>query len=77
MSLYDYERSIQISARDEPFYALLFTLMLRADDINADKLRRMWPEEWEELYQRYHAPGGLLKGETPYGKGPPTENDTT
>ena len=63
MSHYDYELSIQISARDEPFYALLFALMRRADDVNTEKLKRMWPDEWEELYQRYHAPGGLLEGD--------------
>lgn len=63
MSTYDYELSILISARDEPFYALLFALMRRADDENTEKLKRMWPDEWEELYQRYHAPGGFLEGD--------------
>ena len=63
MSRYDYELSTQISARDEPFYALLFALMRRADDVNTEKLKRMWPDEWKELYQRYHAPSGLLEGD--------------
>ena len=63
MSHYDYELSKNISARDEPFYALLFALMRRADDTNARILAQAFPEEWEELSQRYNAPGGFLEGE--------------
>lgn len=64
MSRFDYEASKEILEYGEPFCALLFALMRRADDINTAKFKRIYPEEWEELYQRYHAPGGFLEGET-------------
>lgn len=63
MSLYDYKRSAHITAQDEPFYALLMACMRQADTDNADKLRANWPHIWDELQERYNAPGGFLKGE--------------
>jgi len=63
MSLYDYRVSQEIAARDEPFYALLMAVMRKADTDNTAKLKAAWPDVWEELFQRYHAPGGFLEGE--------------
>lgn len=61
MSLYDYKASQGLE--HIPFYALLMAAMRQADTDNEEKLRRLWPEVWDELYRRYNAPGGLLPGE--------------
>lgn len=63
MSLFDYKKSQDIDACDYPFYAIIMAAMLRADSINADKLRAAFPETFEELQARYNAPGGRLEGE--------------
>ncbi len=63
MSLYDYERSKYIATQGEPFYALIMTAMRQADDQNIESLKHVFPEVWEELNTRYHAPGGLLPSE--------------
>ena len=63
MSRYDYRLSLNIAARGESFNALLFALMRCADTPNTEKLKEMWPDEWEELSLRYHAPGGFLEQE--------------
>jgi hypothetical protein len=64
VSLYDYRQSASLIRYDPPFYALIMAAMRKADTDNTKKLRAAWPEVWEELYARYHAPGGLLAGET-------------
>ena len=61
MSHFDYDRSIAMG--DEPFYALIMAAMRRADTDNAALLKAAFPEVWDELYARYHAPGGRLLGE--------------
>ena len=63
MSLYDYKASQQIAAEDYPFYALIMAAMRQADTGNVELLREAFPEIWEELFARYHAPGGVLPGE--------------
>ena len=63
MSDYDYFVGRSIAAEDPPFYALIQAAMRRADDNNLEKLRTEWPEVWEELQARYHAPGGRLPEE--------------
>lgn len=60
MSLYDYERSISISAKDEPFYALIMAAFRQADTGNLERLKNAFPAIWREFYARYHAPGGML-----------------
>ena len=69
MSIYDYDRSRAISACNEPFYALVMAAMRQADTDNARRLRDAFPEAWDELSRRYHAPGGLLPGEMTRGEG--------
>lgn len=63
MSLYDYRESIELGAKDTPFYALIMAAMRKADDDNLEKLVDSWPHVWAELRQRYNAPRGLLPGE--------------
>jgi len=64
MSLFDYQRGIEIYKEDEPFYALIMAAMLKADTNNVAKLQRVFPDVWLELQHRYNAPGGRLKGES-------------
>lgn len=64
MSLHEYERGRIASS--EPFYALIQAAMRTADSWNLAKLRTEWPEVWDELHARYHAPGGLLPGDPGY-----------
>jgi hypothetical protein len=60
MSHYDYECSKQILLDDPPLYALIMAAMRKADSYNLALLREGWPHIWDELQQRYNAPGGLL-----------------
>lgn len=64
MSLFDYKLSLELDAKDYPFYALIMAAMRQADTRNAVALQMMWPEIWDDLQARYQAPGGLLEGET-------------
>jgi CRISPR/Cas system CSM-associated protein Csm2 small subunit len=61
VSLYDYQRGRTIELQDEPFYALIQAAMRQADTDNLERLKEMWPEVWQELEARYHAPGGILE----------------
>lgn len=63
MSLYDYKRSIEIAAKDYPFYSLVMAAMRQADSDNMEKLHTAFPWIYEELQLRYNAPGGLLPNE--------------
>lgn len=60
MSLYDYEVGLQINSHDYPFYALIQAAIRQADSDNITILRHAFPEVYEELLQRYSAPGGVL-----------------
>lgn len=64
MSLYEYNESQAIAKQDVSFYGLVMAAMRKADDENLVKLKTCWPEVWDDLRQRYDAPGGLLPGET-------------
>lgn len=63
MSHHDYLYGMSLEADDAPFYGLIQAAMRRADTNNLEKLKEAWPEVWEELQERYHTPGGFLKGE--------------
>lgn len=63
MSLHEYKCSQAISAGDPPFYALIMAAMRQGDSDNVLRLKMAWPHVWEELQERYNAPGGLLQGE--------------
>ena len=60
MTRHEYERSIALDMADEPFYALIMAAMRRADTTNQRKLWSAFPDTWDELSERYNAPGGLL-----------------
>lgn len=62
MSYYDYEISRKLAA-EWSFYGLLMAAMRAADSINAELLRGAFPKVWDELQDRYNAPGGRLTGE--------------
>jgi hypothetical protein len=65
VSLYDYKVSRRLARDDEPFYALIMAAMRRADTDNLNLLKLAFPETWDELEMRYHAPGGYLPNEIP------------
>ena len=64
MSYYDYILSRRIQIEEYPFYALIMAAMRQADDVNTEKLKYCWPQVYQELSDRYNAPGGFLPGET-------------
>jgi hypothetical protein len=63
VSYYDYAVSRVIAAQDFPVASLIMAAMRKTDTANSAKLRRAFPEVWDELLARYHAPGGRLEGE--------------
>ena len=64
MSLYDYRESRDIAAHDYQFYALIMAAMGKADTHNLIRLKSVFPNTWNELEKRYHAPGGIIPSET-------------
>jgi hypothetical protein len=58
MSIIDYRKSIHLSSNG--FYPLLMAAMRNADNDNLEKLKQVFPRVYEELTQRYNAPGGAL-----------------
>ncbi len=62
MSRLDYITSANLQQAGS-FYALLMAAMRRADTDNSAKLKSAFPDVWEELEARYHAPGGFLPEE--------------
>lgn len=65
MSLFDYRASLDLGKGDPPFYALIMAALRKADTMNAAKLRRAWPEIYDEFEARYNAPGGILPSDGP------------
>lgn len=63
LNFYDYQQSIEISSKGYWFYALLASLMRKADSSNLEKLKSAYPKFYEDLVERYNAPGGALEGE--------------
>lgn len=60
MSLHDYLAGQAIEGHRFPFYALIQAALRQADSDNLTKLRRAFPEVYDDLRERYHAPGGAL-----------------
>jgi len=58
--LLDYYISKILEQKDIPFYALLMALMRKADSNNIEKLKTAFPQIWDELQERYNAPGRFL-----------------
>lgn len=63
MSYHDYLKGRELLLDDPPFCALIQAAMRKADTDNLEKLQAAFPEIWEELYARYHAPKGILPGD--------------
>jgi hypothetical protein len=63
VSIFDYKQAQEIEAKGYSFYALIQAAMRQADSNNREKLKEMFPEVWDDLVQRYNAPGGYLPGE--------------
>jgi len=60
MSFHEYQASKHLVVDAPPFYALIMAAMRQADSKNTEKLKAAWPEVWDELKRRYHAPGGVI-----------------
>ncbi len=63
MSYYDFVVARRLHTEDASFAALIMAAMWKADSINSAMLRAQWPELWDEITARYHAPAGLLPEE--------------
>jgi len=66
MSLFDYKQSLVLGVGDPSFGALVMAAMRKADSRNSEALRKAFPELWDELAQRYDAPGGVLDEDEAY-----------
>ena len=56
-------RSGRLAGQGISFYAAILTAMRRADPDNLERLKRAFPESWDELCRRYNSPNGLLASE--------------
>ena len=63
MSLHDFRVSRELEGSGVPFYALVMAAMRRADSTNLERLKRAFPDVWQELERRYNAPDGMLPSE--------------
>jgi hypothetical protein len=63
MPYYDYKCSQQIAAQDYSFEALIMAAMRQADNKNLEALKAAFPQVYQELLDRYNAPGGRLGSE--------------
>jgi len=63
VSLYEYKESQQIALQDYGFYSLIMAAMRKADSNNSYALATAFPATWDELQERYNAPGGLIGDE--------------
>lgn len=70
MSLFDYKMSIELAAKDYPFYSVVMAAMCQADTDNLYALRTAFPYVYRELVERYNAPGGWLSGEQKFVDAP-------
>jgi len=59
-TIVDYLESKQLSANDPSFASLVFALIRKADPDNLVKILQTWPELYDEMIQRYNAPGGAI-----------------
>lgn len=60
MGWIEYEESKILATKDYSWLSLLFALIRKSDSNNTELIKQCWPEHYEELYNRYHAPGGYL-----------------
>lgn len=60
VGLIDFHAGVKLAHTDPPFYGLLTALLMRADSLNAARLRAAFPDDCAEIQARYDAPGGAL-----------------
>ena len=58
-----YGVGLKLAKSDPPFYALIAAAAMRADSRNTELIKAAWPEVWQETFDLYNAPGGMLEGE--------------
>lgn len=63
MSHYSFRAAAELADADTDFYALIQAAMRRADTDNLARLQAAFPDTWDELDARYHAPAGHLDGD--------------
>ena len=63
MTYHDYITGKDLYVNGVSFAALIQAAMRTADYDNSTKLRLVFPEIYEDLYSRYHAPSGILSGD--------------
>jgi len=63
VTLYDYQKSKEIAAKDYPFNALIMAAMRQADTNNMALLNLVYPHIYQEFMERYNAPGGMIEGD--------------
>jgi hypothetical protein len=64
MSLHSYQQSIEISAKEYQFSALIMAAIRKADSVNTRILSLAFPDIAQELDARYESPDGKLPGES-------------
>ncbi len=60
VGLIDYHAGVKLARQDVAFYALLTALLMRADSLNAARIRAAFADDADEIQRRYDAPGGVL-----------------
>jgi hypothetical protein len=68
VSYLDYKYARELVEHDVPFYALILAAAVRADPINAARLRGAFPQAVAEAEQRHRSPCGLLASDPPEAK---------
>lgn len=66
MGKFEYYESQDIADKHYSWLSLLFALIRKADSTNIELIKQCWPDEYNELYQRYNAPGGTIFGDKDY-----------
>ncbi|MBA7575938.1 hypothetical protein ES695_05905 [Candidatus Atribacteria bacterium 1244-E10-H5-B2] len=62
MSLYDYQKSKEIAAKEPSFATLIMAAAWKADTLNFGRLRLAFPEIIKDLEKRYFRGGVLSRG---------------
>ena len=60
MGYQDYKTSITIVSKGYSFYSIIMAAMRRADELNLGRLKRLWPDVYDEWKRRNKTPEGKL-----------------
>ena len=63
MSLYNYQKSIQIVSHDYPLYAIIMAAMHQASGFEEEKLRAVFPVLYYEVKERDNADRGVIESD--------------